>query len=467
MKKGYNNKIHNKNNKSTNYNFKNTKTNLKNYLIAAGTALFITTGSTVLAASGDLNATVDVTPPWGRIKIIGATQVNNVNYVSRTEIEVEVYTNDDICAENEIKFYLSTDEIKNTEIIPEDKWENYTPGLRKKITLPNVSSMNIIYAAFKDKTGNTTVIHQGENTQYNVVYNANVTDGSVTMPTGMGTIGYYGMPFTVTTQTPEREGYYLLGWSTSPNATSASYYRGSIIPADVFTGTDKTVNLYAVWVVNKEDLPLLSNVVSIGDYVNYPVYYENINTGISRKGWRVISKDIDLDGNESIGTVNLVSAGIPLTFHIGSWQGSIGSSAITTDFFATEFSLTENIKYRKTGFSPNLKLIENFTNKYTEINEGVPKVRSMVPEDVIRITGDTEIKENLNLRDGKYLGLFELWGVYYYLASANGAGMWGVSHSGMVLEAIYGENGVRPVVSLKSNVRAAGTDMTGAWEIEI
>ena len=92
--------------------------------IALGTILFATLGTSVLATSEGIGSTVDVTPPWGRIKIVGATQVNNVNYVSRTEIEVEVYTNDDMCEDNEIKFYVSTDEINKAEINPDNKWES-------------------------------------------------------------------------------------------------------------------------------------------------------------------------------------------------------------------------------------------------------------------------------------------------------------------------------------------------------
>ena len=39
-------------------------------------------------------------------------------------------------------------------------------------------------------------------------------------------------------------------------------------------------------------LPLLADKAQIGDYVNYPVYYDNVN-GSTMKGWRVISKDIE------------------------------------------------------------------------------------------------------------------------------------------------------------------------------
>ena len=38
---------------------------------------------------------VDVTPPWGRIAVAGATEINNINYVSVTNLEVELYAHDD------------------------------------------------------------------------------------------------------------------------------------------------------------------------------------------------------------------------------------------------------------------------------------------------------------------------------------------------------------------------------------
>ena len=100
----------------------------------------------------------DVTPPVGRIKITGATMVNNVNYVERAEVQVEVYAVDDICPESDIKYYISTSEI--TGEVP--TWYDYATEKTRTITLPNTSSLNTIYAVFKDSNGNTSKIYKND-----------------------------------------------------------------------------------------------------------------------------------------------------------------------------------------------------------------------------------------------------------------------------------------------------------------
>jgi len=417
--------------------------------------------TTVFGTTSFATSKVDVTPPWGRLKITGATTVNNINYVERTEIEVQIYAKDDICAETDIKFYVSMEEISDTEALADNLWESYTPGITKTLTLPNTTSTNTVYAIFKDATGNTSLIYNGTETAYTIVYDAN---GGTETPTGVGTAGYFGMPFTVTTQTPKKEGYYFWGWSTNPNATTPSYRQGDIIPANVFMGTNKTITLYAVWTTDTSGLPLLSETVSIGDYVNYPVYYDNISN-TSYNGWRVISKDIDLDGNQSIGTVNLISAGIPLSYYHSS-NSSTSETALITNFLTTKYDPSAGFSYRKTGFSPYSTLTETFTNKYTEMNGTAPKVRSMVKEDILRVTGDETFSNTISLTKAEYQNLFHV-GQYYWLASAyNTDRLWYVYSNGNIGSDNI-ELGVRPVVSLKSTVKTTGTDMIGAWNIEV
>ena len=454
---------------------KQTLTQNKNAIIeklAIGSSLIMLLGfgSTSYATEVLENKVVDVTPPVGRIKIIGATLVDNINYVERTEIEVQVYAADDICEKTDIKYYISTTPISNTEAIEDNLWESYTVGATKKITLPSTTSTNKIYAIFKDATGNTSLIYDGEDTQYTIQYNANVQGEEITIPTGVGITGYYGMPFTVTTQAPKREGYYFLGWSTNPSATAASYRPGSIIPADVFTGTDKTITLYAIWTTEESGLPLLADVVNIGDYVNYPVYYDNVQS-CNYNGWRVISKDVDLDGNVSLGTVNLVSAGVPLTFYNHNY-GPTTVIALTTNFLTTPFNPTANYNYRKTGFLAYLTMAEVFTNEFTEMDGTNPKVRSLNGEDILQVTGLTEMATamTMGLNNAKYQNLFTSgYGEYFVASVAGDNGIWYVRQDGYVYSNIpfYSEKGVRPVVSLKSTVKATSQDMIGAWNIEI
>lgn len=446
----------------------NTKIIRKILSISSCIIIFLGLANMAYATEVSGNKVIDVTPPWGRIKIIGATLVDNVNYVDRAELEVQIYATDDMCQESEIKYYINTTPILSTEIIDDNLWENYTEGKIKKITLPSTTSTNKIYAVFKDATGNTSLIYNGEDTKYTIQYDANVQGEEITMPEGVGTTGYYGMPFTVTTQAPRREGYYLLGWSTNKNATAASYRPGSIIPADVFTGTEKTITLYAIWTTEESGLPLLADVVNIGDYVNYPVFYDTVESSVTFNGWRVISKDIDLDGNDSLGTVNLVSAGVPLTFK--NWGGVTQvNEALIDNFLVTPFSVSDAFTYMKTGFSPHQTLIEIFSNKYTQINENMPIVRAMSVEDVLKVTGDNEIKEGntLNVSDKKYNDLFRNNFEYFLPSQLNSNYLWKCAYGTIVRESGYHTYCVRPVVSLKSTVKASGQDMIGAWNIEI
>ena len=119
-----------------------------------------------------------------------------------------------------------------------------------------------------------------------------------------------------------------------------------------------------------------------------------------------------------------------------------------------------------------MTLEETFTNQYTQtdVTTGLPKVRSMVQEDIFKVTGHTEMAtaDTMGLNDKKYANLFHNKG-YYWLASpypASTGNLWLVSYRGSV-DFNRSEFGVRPVVSLKSTVRANGTDAMGVWKIEI
>ena len=71
---------------------------------------------------------------------------------------------------------------------------------------------------------------------YTVTYDANGGSGA---PTGQ--LKRYGKALEITKNTPTREGYTFLGWSTDPNAQTASYKGGSSYTAE------KVLKLYAVW----------------------------------------------------------------------------------------------------------------------------------------------------------------------------------------------------------------------------
>ena len=427
----------------------------------------------------------DVTPPWGRIVITGATEVNNVNYVDRQQVEVQIYAADDMCKDNEIQYYLSTSEISDTTKITD--WEDYSTGLKVNVTLPSTTSTNKISIVFKDLNGNTSLIFSGSNLEQTITYNANASDA--TMATGLASKRTYGAPFVVTTQSPKRDGYFFKGWGLSASATTPNFYAGDVIPADMSIGTDSAATLYAIWTTSIGDLPKLADVVKVGDYVNYPVYYDNVSDDdrfvSTYKGWRVISKDVDIDGNEAVGTVNLVSAGVPLTYyHTSASTTSIKNLAI--NFLTTSFHASNNNQYRKTGFNPYQTLTQIFTNKYTDTyandtsvtyltyssntvtgtkSAGTLKVRAMTQDDIKLITGGA----TSSLSAASYQELFKI-DAYYWLASAeNGRHLWYVTSDGWLRisdDRLY-EYGVRPVVSLKPDVKSNSTDMIGAWNIEI
>ena len=456
-------------------------------LLMTGGALALISGSAFAFPESSIKTYYenDVTPPWGRIVITGATEVSNVNYVDRQQVEVQIYAADDMCKDNEIQYYLSTSEISDTAKITD--WEDYSTGLKVNVTLPSTTSLNKIYAVFRDLNGNTSLIFSGSNLEQTITYDANASDA--TMATGLASKRTYGAPFVVTTQSPKRDGYFFKGWGLSASATTPNFYAGDVIPADMSIGTDSAATLYAIWTTSVDDLPKLADVVKVGDYVNYPVYYDNVSDDdrfvSTYKGWRVISKDVDIDGNEAVGTVNLVSAGVPLTYcHYEYSTTSVKNLAI--NFLTTSFHASNNNQYRKTGFNPYQTLTQIFTNKYTDTyandtsvtyltyssntvtgtkSAGTLKVRAMTQDDIKLITGGS----TSGLSDASYQELFKI-DAHYWLASAglNGSNyLWCVSNRGSVSSGYDYEFGVRPVVSLKSDIKSNGTDMIGAWNIEI
>lgn len=456
-------------------------------LLMTGGALALISGSAFAFPESSIKTYYenDVTPPWGRIVITGATEVSNVNYVDRQQVEVQIYAADDMCKDNEIQYYLSTSEISDTTKITD--WEDYSTGLKVNVTLPSTTSLNKIYAVFRDLNGNTSLIFSGSNLEQTITYNANASDA--TMATGLASKRTYGAPFVVTTQSPKRDGYFFKGWGLSASATTPNFYAGDVIPADMSIGTDSAATLYAIWTTSVDDLPKLADVVKVGDYVNYPVYYDNVSVDdrfvSTYKGWRVISKDVDIDGNEAVGTVNLVSAGVPLTYYHGS-ASTTSVENLAIKFLTTPFHASNSYAYRKTGFNPYQTLTQIFTNKYTATyandtsvtyptystntvtgtkSAGTLKVRAMTLDDIKLITGGS----TSGLSDASYQELFKI-DAHYWLASAglNGSNyLWCVSNRGSVSSGYDYEFGVRPVVSLKSDIKSNGTDMIGAWDIEL
>jgi len=442
--------------------------NLNTILLVASILTAINSGKALAA-----KYTNDVTPPYGRISIVGAsTDENGEEYVTGKKVNVEIYAKDDMCEDTEIKYYLSEEPINIGEQIEE--WNSYVSGENATFTFENYEGSKKVYAIFKDANGNTSVKHTGEQTEFSITYNANGGTGDLTTA---NTIASYGQSIVVTSQTPKMEGKYFIGWSIDANATAARFRPREIIPAETFVGTNRDIVLYAVWSENYEDLPLLADSVDIGDYVDYPVYYDNVdqNGNTTGLGWRVISKDIDLNGNESIGTVNLISTGVPLVYNgptaaYSNGDASVAETELTNNFLSVPMSGGSSEEwssyYTANRFNENLSLTEVFTNKYTALkSDGTPNVRSVKKEDIIRLG---------NVEEDSYIGIEKFYDLIhvdteYFLASPVDSSALYVYSGGEFYCTTSDADicGVRPVVSLKKNVRANATNEMGAWKLEL
>ena len=253
----------------------------------------------------------------------------------------------------------------------------------------------------------------------------------------------------------------------------------------------------------------------VGDYVNYPVYYDNVATCCNNyteedipadeyKGWRVLS----IEGTGDSQYIRLISAGLPLNYY-HSENSATSVKNLTINFFNTPINsnLTKNSFY-KCGFknAPNGTLVttiasvkELFDNPYTakySIGESAtytdstlnqtftnsnvakqPKVQSMTKEDLDAVFGESVSSETrLVYYDLLAIPCKDITSDYATtcLASAYNANhLWNVYISG---EAYYDDyenaGGVRCVVSLTPSVKYSlsndnqSTDAVKTWNIE-
>lgn len=398
---------------------------------------------------------VDSIPPEGTIEIKNAIIENGKKMISGNSVIVGVTATDNISEANGIKVYVSINEAPDTKKIPEDEWEQYKEGYTKTIKLPTDTLVSKVYVSIKDGQGNTNTVFTGTTASYNVVYNAN---GGTNAPATQTV--YYGMPFEITKNKPTYEGKYFMGWSTTKTANTPSYYQGTTVPANVFVGTQSDITLYAVWTDNIERLPYLVSKVKVGDYVNYPVNYTDV-TGTTMTGWRVIYVDEDTE------TIRLVSAGIPMTYNHYK-DNSLSVTNLTKDF--TEIAVTGTANtYAESGFASDI--LKTFSNKYTAKNGNEPNVRAMNANDISEVIG-TQADNGTNVSDAKWNRLFAVGGnKSYWLATAyslNTQNMLMVrTIDGKISNGASGAYGVRPVVTLKANVRTTGLDNQNVWKIEM
>ena len=200
----------------------------------------------------------------------------------------------------------------------------------------------------------------------------------------------------------------------------------------------------------------LASQVQIGDYVDYPVYYDNVYTNNGNAnykstytGWRVI----DVSGD----VVKLVSAGVPLTYYHGN------NSANTVKALTENFLTTTYAGNKQGGiYTYYLSLESAFggaAGPYTD------SVRAMDKDDLDKVIGETTTN-GFGIR--RY-GSLVFNDTFYWLATAySGSGMCVVyGYYGSVFDSTNATYGVRPIVSLKSSVKTRGRNISGVWQLDI
>ena len=250
----------------------------------------------------------------------------------------------------------------------------------------------------------------------------------------------------------------------------------------LYTWTDGTTDsIELTWRIEED-------VLKVGDYVNYPVEYDNVATrftmetnyneyNVNTNGWRVLSID------KTTGIVNLVSAGIPLNMY-----KTYDSDALTlaTKMNSNEEFLNIDISsefkdgyFYENGFKEYSSLKDAFTNKYTVINSDIPQVRAMTKDDVdsvYQVLGETtdETMENTYLKADIYKDMLAIpsttpgYWAYYWLGTAyDQYQLWHIGGYKGNMESHRGgfSLGIRPVVTLKPEVVFTGRDASGAWNL--
>lgn len=263
--------------------------------------------------------------------------------------------------------------------------------------------------------------------------------------------------------------------STLILTSKVEYGRHEIKVSDIWNGTT----------LDSETEEVDYSQLAVGDYVNYPVYYDNIEitTYIPKdeyNGWRILSIDATSE------TVRLVSAGIPLLFrhkNVGS-KTKTSVRRLTAQFFSTPITPSTNFAFSNCSFKTSEKgtLITDiedlktlFTNELTEIYvEGEtytdddntytyikdnPKVQSLTKNDVDAVWGSTtSTTTSINTNDllaiprkdspSEYV---QTWLASTYSYSAGR--LYYVNSNGIVSNNGFSNFGIRPVVTLKSKVK--------------
>lgn len=283
--------------------------------------------------------------------------------------------------------------------------------------------------------------------------------------------------------------------------------------ADAAENENNQINEFENYIINEvnetEENPYTQ--LKVGDYVNYPVYYDNIrvqNSYFGRSwepkdeynGWRILA----IDSKNKI--VSLISAGIPLDYyHRNNIETSVGN--LTANFFSTPIDSSSYYSFQQCGFktAKNGTTITNindlktlFANDFTDVHgegetytdngntytytAGNPKVQSMIKADADYLWGSTTEEGTILTGASDLLVVKDRDAVAEAVpvwTSSSGAdagyaeGIWaiGLEPPKISGDSCYGPCGVRPVVTLKPNVKftkaSNNINNTQTWDIEI
>ena len=297
----------------------------------------------------------------------------------------------------------------------------------------------------------------------------NATGGTITQSTKTVYKGktYEELP------TPTWQWHTFNGWYTAESGGTRIFSTSEV------TTNNSTQTLYAQWTSH-----LLVDYASTGDYVNYNIRYNNVATNsngthyASLTGWRVLDTQEDTNGEKY---VRLIPAGVPMAYrHAASstTSGQTGVTNLTTNFFNTAISSTgASNTFNACGFQNNLGTIigigtlkELFlNNEYTQVKNGAPVVRSMMNQDIESVMKIT-ISNAIDIRDNDLFAIpssdqESAYASYYLANSAANYYLWASYYSGHIVYT-YAYMGVRPIVSLKTNVLTTGKT-NNVWQINI
>ena len=225
----------------------------------------------------------------------------------------------------------------------------------------------------------------------------------------------------------------------------------------------------------------------IGDYVNYPLYYDNLDISYNNvnrtvkseyKGWRVLN--VEGEGDEQY--IKIVSAGVPMTYWVGYKGGLTSHSNLFSKFLQTEIDTSKSNTFQNCGFKTSetdsvyvdkiSDLANLFNNKYTQKNGEFAKVRAITKSEIEKIVGSISVGEDVSTNNGLtnvpcITGYAPIW-----LATPSGQGLMHIGYDGRLHS--QGEQaalGIRCVVFLTPKVKyslspdSRSTDTVKIWNI--